>query len=745
MNCERPTCDGRVLDGYCDTCGLAPAPQRDDPQTEVIPSPWAPPRGSADPLGGGSAPDLATSSSTSSTTSASRTTSTASSTARRRLGGGLVNVPAVSIVAPEEAVLSNPEVPERSRYCQNPNCKEPVGRSRDGEPGRVEGFCRKCGWQFSFVPKLSKGELVAGQYEVLGCVGRGGMGWVYLARDNKVGFYVALKGVLHGDDESARTAAVTERRLLAEIEHPNIVKIYNFVEHDGDEYIVMEFVNGVSLQAMLDGRRERNGGVADPLPVGEAIVYCRELLPALEYLHERGLAFCDFKPDNVIRTANWLKLIDLGGGYRMGSDARDIFGTPGYQAPEIARTGPSVASDLFTVGRTLAVLTTDFVGFRGRYEHTLPPQAEVPLYARFDSLYRFLERATAFEPGDRFQSASDMAAQLEGVLCEIAVVIADEEGRRTTAARTSTVFTPQSRGANDRPDVRRLPTPIVDPEDRHAGMIVTLSAAPPNDVVRHVHAVSDRSVELELWLVRAFISLDRFDEALAVLDAMGERDAREWRIDWYRGIVALAAGEPADARSHFERVYKWLPGELAPKLALAMASELTGDHAVAAGWYEIVTRTDEAFTSAAFGLARCRVVVGDRLGARKAFQRVPETANSYVEARIGEVEVLLDSGGVLALDDALVAGEIVDATLLDRERQSSLSARVLEAALHAVTSAPAVHVDASRTVLGRRLTEHDIRQGLEQTYRELARHASTTQDRVDLVDRANRVRPRSWW
>ena len=78
---------------------------------------------------------------------------------------------------------------------------------------------------------------------------------------DKVGFYVALKGVIHGDDESAKAAAVAERRLLAEVEHPNIVKIHNFVEHDDDEYIVMEFVNGISLQAMLDARRERNGGV----------------------------------------------------------------------------------------------------------------------------------------------------------------------------------------------------------------------------------------------------------------------------------------------------------------------------------------------------------------------------------------------------------------------------------------------------------------------------------------------------
>jgi serine/threonine-protein kinase PknG len=736
VKCERTDCQGAIVDGYCDSCGLAPATQRDNPPTTVIPSLWEPPRGSRRSSTSESRLDTPT--------TASRSSITAS-TAHRRLGGGLVHVPKVSIAAPERAVLSNPEVPERSRYCQSASCKEPVGRARDGEPGRAQGFCRQCGAPFSFVPKLVEGDLVAGQYEVMGCIGRGGMGWVYLARDRKVGFLVALKGVLHGADESARTAAMTERALLAEVEHPNIVKIYNFVEHAGDEYIVMEFVNGVSLQAMLDARTERNGGLADPLPVGEAIVYCRELLPALEYLHERGLAFCDFKPDNVIRTANSLKLIDLGGGYRMGSEARDIFGTPGFQAPEIARTGPSVASDLFTIARTLAVLTTDFAGFRGVYEYTLPPQSDVPLYLRFESFYRFLERATAFDPRDRFGSASDMADQLDGVLRELAEVLGEKDEHGTVSAWTSNRFTPQSRGSNDHPDLRRLPTPIVDPDDRYAGMILTLSAAPANDVVSQVDAVSDPSQELELWLVRALITLGRLGEASAVLEAIIERDTREWRVSWYRGVIAIADGGARDARDHFERVYRWLPGELAPKLALAMAAEHDGDHDAAAHWYEIVTRTDDAFTSAAFGLARCRLQLGDRAGACKAYQRVPESANSYVDARIGEVEVLLGDGATPALVDAVVAGEIVEATLLDRERKDALSARVLEGALQAIANGQTIHVDGSNSVLGRALTEHDLRVGLEQTYRSLGRRAATSEERVQLVDRANRVRPRSWW
>jgi serine/threonine-protein kinase PknG len=338
-----------------------------------------------------------------------------------------------------------------------------------------------------------------------------------------------------------------------------------------------------------------------------------------------------------------------------------------------------------------------------------------------------------------------MAAQLDGVLCEIAVITAADDGRRTSAPRTSTMFTPQSRGSNDHPDIRRLPAPIVDPEDRHAGMIVTMSAAPPADVVAHVAAVGERSVELEFWLVRALIALGRRDEASALLQAMGERDAREWRVPWYLGIVAIGDGDPASAGDHFGRVYRWLPGELAPKLALAMAAELRGDHALAAHWYEVVTGTDEAFTSAAFGLARCRVELGDRSGACEAYQRVPETANSYVDAQIGQVEVLLGDERAVTLGDALVAGEIVSTMALDRERKQVLSAQVLEAALRAIDHNPAGLPAAPTSVLGHSLTEHDLRVGLERTYRALARYAGTTRERVELVDRANRVRPRTWW
>jgi serine/threonine-protein kinase PknG len=102
------------------------------------------------------------------------------------------------------------------------------------------------------------------------------------------------------------------------------------------------------------------------------------------------MVYCDFKPDNVMIEGDPpdVKLIDMGAVRLIDDPAGDIYGTKGYSAPE-AGDGPTVASDLFTVGRTLAVLLMDF-RFQGAHESTLPAPGEQPVLARHESLYRFL-------------------------------------------------------------------------------------------------------------------------------------------------------------------------------------------------------------------------------------------------------------------------------------------------------------------------------------------------------------------
>jgi serine/threonine-protein kinase PknG len=688
----------------------------------------------------------------------SRTGSSRTGSSRRgRLGAGLVEVPPVPYRDPSEAVLANPEVAERKRFCSN--CGKPVGRGRDGRPGRTEGFCRECGAAYSFTPKLVPGDLVGGQYEVLGCIAHGGLGWIYLARDRNVNDrWVVLKGLLDTGDSEAMAAAAAEQRFLAEVEHPNIVRIYNFVQHPDPKsgtmvgYIVMEYVGGKSLKDLRSVRGE--DGQLVPLPVAQAIAYALEVLPALGYLHGQGLLFCDFKPDNVIQDQEQIKLIDLGAVRRIDDDESAIYKTDGYCAPEVATEGPSISSDLYTVARSLAVLTFNF-DYLGKYSETLPDPSDVPLLATYGSYHRLLARATDPNPSARFESASDMADQLLGVLREI---MASQDGRPRTSA--STLFSPERAVFGADPDrwpglpdavevVAALPVPQVDTTDAAAGLLATSAATEPRAVIASLAASPLNTVEVRLRVARAKIELGDLAGATADLDQLAASEPGDWRVTWYRGLASLVAGRPQEARAHFDLVYGWLPGEPAAKLALAFAGEAAGDPTAAARNYDLVWRTDHSYVSAAFGLARVRLAAGqDRAGAVAVLESVPTNSSHHVAAQLAAIRAGMRTTTATELteQDLVTAGARLDAVELDAARRTRIAIEVLEAARQWVVAdprRPAIAV-AGKRVLGCAFTERDLRLGLERCYRSLARLSDTADQRVALVDRANSVRPVTW-
>ena len=361
-------------------------------------------------------------------------------------------------------------VPESRRFCRR---LRRAGRARPRRGARAhDGVLPQVrNTVLVRAPSSAAGVVVAGQYEVVGCLAHGGMGWVYLARDRNVADrWVVLKGLLDSSDDDAMAAALAERRFLAEVEHPNIVKIFNFVQHD-------------ELRLHRDGVRRRPQPEADPrraprgqrrrarpAPAGQAIAYMLEILPALGYLHRLGLLFCDFKLDNVIQTAAFA---EADRPRRRVPDGRPVERRVRHgRLPGAGdrRLGPSVASDLFTVARTLAVLCFDFRGTRATSAITLPPQETVPVLARYDSLYQFLLTGTAPDPDDRFQSAEEMADQLYGVLRE---VVSGRAGRTVPAA--STLFTGDSaRGDNERPTGACCPVRR-STDDPAAGYLATIT------------------------------------------------------------------------------------------------------------------------------------------------------------------------------------------------------------------------------------------------------------------------------
>jgi serine/threonine-protein kinase PknG len=641
----------------------------------------------------------------------------------------LIHVPPAPSIDPTDVVLEHPEVAEDKRFCWN--CVSPVGRRRGKRPGVLVGFCAKCRVKFDFTPRLAPGDLVAGQYEVAGCLAHGGLGWIYLARDRAVADrWVVLKGLLNQGDDAAMAAALAERRFLAEIAHPNIVEIYNFVTHDGDGYTVMEYVGGPSLKRMLQHRREANGGQPDPLPVDRAIAFILAILPAFAYMHGRGLVYCDFKPDNVIQVGDDVKLIDLGGVRHLDDPSGDIYGTVGFQAPEIADMGPSIASDLYTIGRTLAVLTLDFRGYQSTFEHSLPDPSDHPALAEFDSYHRLLRKATAAHPDDRFQSTPELADQLQGVLRE---VVAATTGQPQPG--TSNVF-------GGVPTDAGLPSLLVDPGDPAAGFLANL---PPDDPQAATTAIEEavktgqvtETIELRLRRARANLELGRPAAALTDIEAVEKEDPWEWRAVWMRGVRALQAGDAAAARAAFERCMSEGPGELAPKLAAAIAAEKASDHAGAARLYDIVSMVDPAYVGATAGLARCRLHAGDVTRALEAYERVPRSHQAHEAAQVSAARTLI------ATHRFTEAAQRLDRLALDDRERAQLDVELLEAALNGIRSGK-VKPNPNVRINGLTLQDRSLRRGLEAAYRRLAQLTPDELDRFRLVDRANAVRPFSF-
>ncbi|WP_326726202.1 serine/threonine-protein kinase PknG [Streptomyces sp. NBC_00243] len=739
--------------------------------------------------------------------------SAAGSSGRGRLGVGLVEVPGVPRPDPRGMIQENPEVPERKRFCSRSDCGAPVGRSRGETPGRTEGFCTKCGHPYSFVPKLATGDIVHGQYEVVGCLAHGGLGWVYLAVDRAVSDrWVVLKGLLDTGDQDAMAAAISERRFLAEIEHANIVRIYNFVEHldqrtgSLDGYIVMEYVGGKSLKEIANDRRTK-AGKRDPLPVEQACAFGIEALEALGHLHSRNLLYCDFKVDNAIQTEDQLKLIDMGAVRRMDDDESAIYGTVGYQAPEVAEVGPSVASDLYTVARTLAVMTFDFQGYTNVFVDSLPDPDNIEVFRQYESFYRLLVRATDPDPARRFASAQEMAEQLTGVLREVVSV---QTGRARPAL--STLFGPELKvtdtelfgtldGDVSRLGVRvmpvghrqralpaanggglaitsgapapvdagnlvksvqaaatalALPVPRVDPGDPNAGFLAGLMASAPAELITALHAAPTGSLELRLRELRARLEMGELADAARALEALETDHPDDWRVVWYRGAAALATGEHEIAALSFDAIYDAFPGEPAPKLALGVCAEVLGQLDNAAEYYRLVWTTDPSYVSSAFGLARVQLASGDRRGAVQTLESVPESSIHYTAARVAAVRARLrqrlaeEAAAAPFLEDLTAAAgqvEALDGYGLDAVRREQLSTEVLGCALDWVLSGSQASPPASgggRALLGSELDERGLRFGLERSYRTLARLATGGEERIDLVERANRYRPRTW-
>ncbi|MFC4336623.1 tetratricopeptide repeat protein [Salininema proteolyticum] len=677
-----------------------------------------------------------------------------------RTGGkrtGMASMPPVEPRDPAEAVLADAKVSEGKRVCSS--CGKKAGRAQAGRPGRTEGYCPHCRTRYWFTPSLRPGDSLADRYEVLGTIAHGGLGWIYLAKDTNFqddlqDRWVVVKGLISTSDEDAVEAAINERRFLVGIDHPGVVNIIDFVtasdERSGEmqTYIVMEYLAGKSLRDIREEPEE--DGTVLPMPLADTLTYTLEILPAFEYLHDSGLLFCDFKPDNVIHVQTWLKLIDLGAVRRIDDMESAVYGTPGYAVPndEILSAGPSITSDLYTIGRSMAVMALDFKGFTKKYRNAFPPAEETELFRRFPSFQRLLQRTCNDEPMARFQDAAEMRTQVRGVLGEVESV---EKGRPLYEA--STLFSGEA-AVFGVPDVENdlallsdpqsvvesLPRPLPDPDDPATAFLQTVTASQPAVVLAELANAPAQTHEVRLRRVDALIDLGDLASAAQALGELVQSDGNTWQANWYAAILQLAGRDVAGAYTSFDNVFSHLPGELAPRLALAACAEGSGHIDTAAAHYERIWAVDRRFVSAAFGHARLLERAGRIDDAIRTLQQIPTTSSQYHTAQVAAIQLSLRSPMPPDMERLHHLGNTLTGLRLEPGRHHLVATRLLNYALHYLN---ATGTTGAPPVLGTDATERDLRFALESSYRSLAHAQQDREKQIHYIDLANTSRPRT--
>lgn len=267
-------------------------------------------------------------------------------------------------------------------------------------------------------------------FDILECLGRGGMGVVYKARQKTLDREVAIK-VLAGEWEEDTTFAERferEAKILAQMSHPNIVTIHDFGQTDGLYYIVMEYVDGVNLRDLLsDGKMAPEQALAIVPPICEA----------LEYAHSKGIVHRDIKPANLLLDRDGrVKIADFGIASLVGATT-DISGTPSYMAPEQAKGSVDCRADIYALGVVLYEMLT---GERPT-EDVVPPSKKIEVDVKIDEMVlRALER----EPERRYQSAHEFQTTAEFVMSTPAGAAQEEGAPNASPAEQSAWKSPDS-------------------------------------------------------------------------------------------------------------------------------------------------------------------------------------------------------------------------------------------------------------------------------------------------------------
>lgn len=295
-----------------------------------------------------------------------------------------------------------------------------------------------------------------GPYEIVSAVGAGGMGEVYRARDSRLDRTVAIKVLSshHSSDSALRQRFEREARTISKFSHPNICTLHDIGNYDGLDYLVMEYIEGESLEQRL---------TKGPIPPAQALTIAIQIADALDKAHRSGIIHRDLKPANVMLTKPGAKLLDFGLAKlqedisvmasaltEMTVDTKRLttegmlVGTFQYMAPEqLEGKQPDARSDIFAFGAVLYEMLSGKPAFGGRTKASMiaailssepPPLLTVQPLAP-PALERVIKQCLAKDPDERWQSAGDIARELKWIA----------EGGSQTSATLPAVSRPKTR------------------------------------------------------------------------------------------------------------------------------------------------------------------------------------------------------------------------------------------------------------------------------------------------------------
>ena len=268
---------------------------------------------------------------------------------------------------------------------------------------------------------LTVGTYLADRYEIVSKIGAGGMSDVYKAKDHVLGRFVAIKVLKpeFSEDRGFVAKFRTEAQSAAGLEHPNIVNIYDVGSEEGLHYIVMEYVEGITLKTYIEKKGQ--------LSFKEAVSIAIQVARGIEAAHNKQIIHRDIKPQNImISTEGKVKVMDFGIARAASSNtvSSDVMGSVHYSSPEQARNGfVDGRSDIYSLGITIYEMATGKVPFDGENtvaialmhlrDEITPPRCYFPDIPA--SLEKIILKCTMKQPEQRYQSAAELILDLQKV------------------------------------------------------------------------------------------------------------------------------------------------------------------------------------------------------------------------------------------------------------------------------------------------------------------------------------------